>query len=692
MMSKTRAAPIVGLMMVSAIWWTWTAGGDVTWFDSGELSAAGYQLGVSHPPGQPLHAMLIKATTLLPLGSIGFRANLLSVIGALGAAVLVWLVALRRWGQAGAFLATSALVMTWDMAEQAQRAEVYSLSLAFVLAAILTTQQGWQKSSAPKERRGSVAPSGLLGAGFICGLGTGIHPMPAAWTWAGLTIVVTIGTRRLRDPAMLALGAAVGSLIWLYLPVVGNRAILLPWTDLSHASGVWNSITGQAYSSNLKPGTAGFGRRLWLQVVLLTRITSPATLLVAGAGFVSLSLRRRPMAAAIGGGLVAMAVASSLLATNIYLENPDLHGYLLPAAAGICLLAAASPQAVKGPWLRGFASLAVAATVALGQISGLAQQNRDQCPAGDLPAITGTAPTPGPGLVSVESDHLLFVLLYASATEGWRPDLSITSAWMVGARAPWYRAYLKRRWPWLYVPLVDDQGPNRGIRRRFVSRNARQIPVYVERFSQSYGLGIRDCGTVLAVGSAPCGLRLPWPRLRGSPSGRLLDCFVSCDRARLLASFGQAKAALEELAPFVTRPVSPVEPGTSEFLCRAARPLALAARILYAAGARKQAMGILQRARALDPTFSDIYVLEGRMAAMAGSLLRAERLFRKSVSLNRRNVEALFYLALTLAKSGRRQDADAMMARAARIDPNELNRLVRSHRQTGSAPPLRRKQ
>ena len=43
----------------------------VEWLDAGELTAAGYTLGISHPPGQPGHALLLDcrslACTLIPL-------------------------------------------------------------------------------------------------------------------------------------------------------------------------------------------------------------------------------------------------------------------------------------------------------------------------------------------------------------------------------------------------------------------------------------------------------------------------------------------------------------------------------------------------------------------------------------------------------------------------------------------------
>ena len=48
--------------------------------DSGELIVAAHTLGISHPPGYPLHALLGHLFTWIPIGSIGWRVNLLSAV------------------------------------------------------------------------------------------------------------------------------------------------------------------------------------------------------------------------------------------------------------------------------------------------------------------------------------------------------------------------------------------------------------------------------------------------------------------------------------------------------------------------------------------------------------------------------------------------------------------------------------
>lgn len=123
--------------------------------DSGELTTAIYNLGAAHPPGYPLYTMLGKVFTYLPLNSVAFRVNLLSVFfGALtipflyllimrlmhrGAdATLLWRDRLISFGAALAFAFSSTM---WS---QAVIAEVYTLNAVFaplILLAVLIWQE-----------------------------------------------------------------------------------------------------------------------------------------------------------------------------------------------------------------------------------------------------------------------------------------------------------------------------------------------------------------------------------------------------------------------------------------------------------------------------------------------------------------------------------------------------------------------
>ena len=59
--------------------------------DSGELISAACSLGIGHPPGYPTYVLIGKVFSLLPLGNVGFRLNLLSCTAALATVIFIFL-------------------------------------------------------------------------------------------------------------------------------------------------------------------------------------------------------------------------------------------------------------------------------------------------------------------------------------------------------------------------------------------------------------------------------------------------------------------------------------------------------------------------------------------------------------------------------------------------------------------------
>ncbi|MBC8249081.1 MAG: DUF2723 domain-containing protein [Anaerolineales bacterium] len=101
--------------------------------DSFEFQVVSHTLGVAHPTGYPLYILLGKLFTLLPIGNIAYRVNLISPLFASLAVVCLYLclVYLTRH-RVASLLATLTFAFSRTFWSQAVIAEVYTLNAFFV--------------------------------------------------------------------------------------------------------------------------------------------------------------------------------------------------------------------------------------------------------------------------------------------------------------------------------------------------------------------------------------------------------------------------------------------------------------------------------------------------------------------------------------------------------------------------------
>src|SRR5262249_8288752 len=131
--------------------------------DSGELVTAVYLLGIPHPSGYPLYALLGKLFTLLvPVGSIALRMSLFSAATAAAACAGVYLLA-RDLGLSRLASLFGALLLAFGPSfwGEANIQRTYSLSALFLVAATFAASR-WHHS----RRRSTLAL-----AFFLSGLG-----------------------------------------------------------------------------------------------------------------------------------------------------------------------------------------------------------------------------------------------------------------------------------------------------------------------------------------------------------------------------------------------------------------------------------------------------------------------------------------------------------------------------------------
>jgi hypothetical protein len=461
--------------------------------DSGDLLVASATLGIPHPTGYPLFVLFGRVASLVPIGSIAFRINLVAALaGAASVFFLACLVSELTAPRGGTgdrgpapftsrgTLATPALPLVAAGAavaygfsrgpwSQSVLAEVYTLNVAF-LGAVL-----WALARA--ERTGSARH--LCLAAFLFGLGLTNHRLLLAAGPALALVAWRLSATRFIGPAglvLLPLLALWGGTLYLYLPVRAFSGPEFSWGVPSTPERFWWVVTGAQYAqhvfergpaatlAHLIPGRWGtdFGWGL-------------AALAVGWAG-----LRwARPA----GTWLVLATLLAALALLAVY-AIPDDVGYWMPAAFSAAALAGAGWGALWERSGRGRTALAGMAALSLGAGAfGLTAHWRDVDASRDvrpwiyarrnLEAVEPNA------LVVSEYDGRTFALWFYKATEFRRthPDLVVIYKYLLVW--PWYQHHLARVYPRLAVPRYP--GDLDAMLNRIIARNIRRRPVYLIR-------------------------------------------------------------------------------------------------------------------------------------------------------------------------------------------------------------------
>jgi len=202
-----------------------TTAPDLTGEDSGELITAAYTLGVAHPPGYPLWCILGKIfTIIIPMGTIAFRINFMSVFFAAATIFFLFLV-IKKQTKNRIIAASVSLLFgfSFEFWSQSNIAEVYTLN-SFFIAICLFLLQLWD------EKRSNRI---LYFLALMCGLGCTNHH-----TMAPLSILfafyIFFKSRRRSPLSFKVIGIAsllfiLTLSIYLYLPVRSQANPYMNW-------------------------------------------------------------------------------------------------------------------------------------------------------------------------------------------------------------------------------------------------------------------------------------------------------------------------------------------------------------------------------------------------------------------------------------------------------------------------------
>ncbi len=289
--------------------------------DWGEMQTVPHVLGIPHPTGYPTYVLTAWLFELLPVGSIAFRANLLSAVCiALAMGLLTSI--LQRLDVRPAIAAVAALAtgFTGTLWASAEVAEVNPLHVLFI-ALIAERALAW--AEAPRLR--DLALGGLL-----IGLSLGNHVLTAFVAPFLVLFVLWAGRRQLIEhPAWLlapVVTLALGLSVYAYLPIAASFHPPLPYNDPVTFDRFRFLVMGEQFrgqygdlftTTDIGPYLASLPD-LWRLAVDRATIFVPALGL---AGLVLLLWRRPAVALACGGILV--------LGTYVWASYLRLEHYLL---------------------------------------------------------------------------------------------------------------------------------------------------------------------------------------------------------------------------------------------------------------------------------------------------------------------------------------------------------------------------
>jgi hypothetical protein len=387
--------------------------------DSGELAAAAYHLGISHPAGSPLWLILAKGSSLLPLaGGVALRMAVLSALAvALGVGAMAFFLARLGIPPAGAAPLALSLAFLPRSLWAGTMVEVYALELALAVLFLLLLDRAGTR---PRDFRAAGA------AGLAGGLLLATHHSLLPGVLAALAGATLPGGRPFRRAASAMGGLALGLTPYLELPLRASRHPAAMWADTGTAAGLWRHLSSAQYTGGIEGG--GWDRLVEALAVMGAPL--PWLLLPLAAAGLWLLLRRSPVAAA---GLLALAATD--LAVVVWLQDMPLDSecYLV-TASGLTGLAAVLTLGEALARRRRLAPLAWALPAAL-LAAGAGWLDPASMPARWTTARR-LASAPAGAVVWLRGDSVAFPAHYQQLVEGWRPDLTLLHPWsLVGA--PW---------------------------------------------------------------------------------------------------------------------------------------------------------------------------------------------------------------------------------------------------------------
>ncbi len=290
--------------------------------DAGEFCIASYVLGIPHPTGYPVYTWIGHLFTLLPLGSVAFRVNLMSAVFGAIAVSLIYLTALKLSKMAlkdevqdniarlSAVIAALSFAFAITFWAQAEIAEVYTLNATLISAMLLTLLSWWEQR----------AQRLLYLLSLLLGISLGTHASNVLFALPFIGFVCLTDRRALMDLRGLAKMAALFALGALQFVYILLRAMQHPpyaYADASTVSSWLYFITAREYSAFAFAFPAyELPQRISMYIDLLAANFSLVGIAIGIAGIVLLARKSKAV----------LALLASMFLLNVWFFSQFLTG------------------------------------------------------------------------------------------------------------------------------------------------------------------------------------------------------------------------------------------------------------------------------------------------------------------------------------------------------------------------------
>ena len=467
-------------LFVIAVYYYTTCPG-IRFWDTAELTASSYFLGIAHAPGFPLYTIIGRLAVILCPSDPAFAVSLLSAFFG-SAAVLLFILLYDYLDEShrlpGKFFAAALFAFGGTLWMQSNRAEVYSLQIFLTELSLLLLLKHERE---PDSRF-------IIASFYIWGLSTANHTASALAVLPVLLLILFSGRHGrsfpVRKSILVPFGIITALSVYLYLPIRSGLNPPVNWGRINDLNSFLSLITAREFAF-----TAGFdgwldfsGRLLQHWKILYANFPTIFPLLT----IIGMWQLRNKLYL-----LILFLTGSAITLIRQELPFPDHLGYLLPVILVCAVWTGTGINRLfdliynfNNSYLKNSVFIVVIIAIFLTLITGFPRNFRENNLHNNTwAAKLGTAildEPPQDSIVLFNDVSSYFICRYLQDVDSLRQDCSLILPGMLNDHSSsknWYRAELLSRTN--LECITKYTGSTTTVIARIIENN-KQRPIYLE--------------------------------------------------------------------------------------------------------------------------------------------------------------------------------------------------------------------